>query len=93
MNSVGVSAASSALEQRGDVVSRRHARKAARRGQRGIAVASGHVQHTLARAQVDFFTHKLADYLQSGPNDRKVTGRPRGLLPGLDGSRSRRCDR
>ena len=48
-----MSTGNAALEQGADVVGRGHLHEAARRGQSGVAVAGGDVEHALAGTQVD----------------------------------------
>ena len=66
------------------VVGRGDGCAAAGRGQCGVAVAGGDVEHPLAGADVDGLAQRLAGDLQRGADDRVVTGRPRRLLLRLD---------
>src|SRR5215467_7218314 len=59
--------------------------EAARRGERGVAVAGGDVEDALAGLDVDRLAQALADDLQRGADDRIVAGRPGRLLALLDG--------
>ena len=81
-------AAAAALEERGNVVGGGHGREAAGRGQGRVAVAGGHVEHALARLEVDGLAQELADDLEGRPDHGEVAGRPHGLLPALDRGRT-----
>jgi hypothetical protein len=61
-----------ALDERRDVVDRRHLREAARRGQRDVAIAAGDVEHPLVAAQIDRLAQRFADDLQRRPDDGVV---------------------
>ena len=82
---LGLRPLGTAFEQRGDVVGRRHLAAAARRGQRGVAVAGGHIEHPLVSAQVAGFGQLLADDLQGGADDGVIAAGPRGFLAALEG--------
>jgi hypothetical protein len=56
----------------------------ARRGQRGIAVPGGHVQHALPGAEVYGLTKVFADNLQRPANNGVIAGRLGSLLLGFD---------
>ena len=77
-------ATSPTLEERRHIIGGRDARKAACRGQRRVAVACGHVEHPLARANVHGLIQELAHDLKRGADHCIVAGPPHGLLPGLD---------
>jgi len=68
-----------------DVVGRCHLCEAARRGNGGVAVAGGHVQHGCAGFQVDGLAELFADDLQGGADQGVIAGGPGGLLLGLHG--------
>jgi hypothetical protein len=72
------------LEQRRDVVGRRHHAAAARRGERRVAVAGGDVEDALVEAEVERFGELLADDLQGRADDGIVAARPGRLLAGLE---------
>ena len=84
VEALGLGALPAALEQRGDVVGRGDVAPAPRRGERGIAVAGGDVEHALAGAQVDRLAQALADDLQRRADDGVVAGGPGGLLARLE---------
>ena len=88
---LGLGARAAALEQRRHVVGRGDVAEAARRGERGVAVAGRDVQHPLARPEVEGLAEALADDLQGRADDGVVAGRPGRLLLGLDGLEVCRC--
>ncbi len=73
------------VEQCFDIVGGDHFAPAACGGQRHVAVAGGHVEHALRRAQVHRLAQRLADDLQRGADDGIVARRPGGALARLDG--------
>jgi hypothetical protein len=81
----GLGALAGLLQQRGDVVDAGDLAEAAGGGQGGVAVAAGHVQHLLARAQVDGLAQQLGGEQQPGADGRVVARGPVGLLALLDG--------
>ncbi len=58
--------------------------EAARRGQRGVAVAGGDVEHEFVGAHVGRFGEHFADNLQRRADDGVVAAGPGGLLALLD---------
>ena len=88
----GVRALAALLEQRRHVVGGGHVGKAARRGQRRVAVAGGDVEHALAGADVGGLGERLADDLQRRADDGEVAAGPGGLLALLDRREVRRTD-
>ena len=83
----GRGARAAALEQRRHVVGGGHLAPAARRGERGVAVAGGDVEHLLAGPEVERFAQLFADDLQRGADDGIVAGRPGAVLLGLEGGK------
>ena len=81
---LGGGAFPAAVEQGADVVGRRDLSKMPGRGKRGVAVAGGHVEHTLSGAEVNRFADAFADDLQRRADDGVVAGGPGGLLTSLD---------
>ena len=69
LQTFGLRPGAALVEQGRHVVGRGDLGEASRRGQRGIAVAGGHVEHALAGAHVDGFGQLLADDLQGGADD------------------------
>ena len=55
------------------------------RGERGVAVAGGDVEHALAGGDVDGLAERLAGELQRGADDGVVARGPGALLARLDG--------
>jgi hypothetical protein len=82
---LGLGAFAALVEQALHVVGRGDDRVAACRGQRGVAVAGGHVEHGLVGAHVGGLGQCLADDLQGGADDGVVAAGPGGLLAQLDG--------
>lgn len=78
-----------ALEQRGDEVRTDDVGSSAGRGEGGVAVAAGDVEHALIRAHVRGLTKGLAHDLQRGTDDREVPRGPDGLHPRLHGVQGR----
>jgi hypothetical protein len=76
VQALGARALGTAVEQAGDVVGRGHCRAAAGRGERGVAVAGGDVEHALVGAQVGGFGERFADDLQRGADDGVVAAGP-----------------
>jgi hypothetical protein len=73
----GLGSLAGPLQQRGDVVDAGDLAEAAGGGQGGVAVAAGHVQHLLARAQVDGLAQQLGGEQQPGADGRVVARGPR----------------
>ena len=82
---LGAGALAALVEQGRDVVGRGDAGEPARRGERGVAVAGGHVEDVVSGAHVGRLGERLADDLQGGADDRVVAAGPGGLLALLDG--------
>ena len=80
---VGRGARLAALEQARHVVGGDDLAPAARRGERGVAVAGCDVEHFQAGAEVERFAELLADDLQRGADDCIVAGRPCAMLARL----------
>ncbi len=91
LQAVGTRAFGATLEQAGDVVGRRHPAAAAGSGQRGVAVAGGHVEHLLVAAQVAGLGEQFAHQLQRRADDGVVAARPGCLLTGLEGGEVDGC--
>ena len=81
---LGFGTLAAALEQRAHVVCRHDVGEAARRGERGVAIAGGDIEDTLAATQIDGLAQPFADDLQRGADDGVVAGAPGGLLATLD---------
>ena len=82
---VGGCACPPAFKQSRDVVGGRHVAPPARRCEAGHAVAGGDIQDFRARAKIERLAKLLADDLQRAADDGVIAGRPRCLLPGLEG--------
>jgi hypothetical protein len=65
LQALGGGTLGAALEQRADVVGRRHPAATSRRGERRVAVAGGDVEDALVGAQVAGFGDDLADVTRS----------------------------
>ena len=72
------------VEKVRDIVGRGHRGEAPRRGQSGIAIARGHVEHPLAGAQVRGLGQGFPHDLQRDADDGVIAARPGGLLALLD---------
>jgi len=77
---IGRGAQFSAFEQARNVIGGHHIAPATCRGERGVAVSGGHVEHLLSGANVERLTEVLADDLQGGAHHRVVARGPGAVL-------------
>jgi hypothetical protein len=70
----GLGAFACALKEGRHIVGGDHVAPAAGGGERGVAVASGHVEHLLARTEVEGFAKLFTDDLERGADDGVVAG-------------------
>ena len=82
---LGGGALAPALQQRRDVVERHDVAEHARRGQRGVAAASGDVEHARSGAQVGGVAEVLGDDRDERADGGVVAAGPGRLLLALDG--------
>ena len=80
----GLGSFAGALEKGRHIVRGGYVAPTAGGGDRGIAVASCHIEDLLARAQVEGFAKLFANDLERGADDGVIAGRPSPVLTSLD---------